>query len=90
MINVEKNMTDSVPVFVPPRKRQTSKKQNGVQNYVDHIVSVQVCKNIEYSKKSSQNFIFFFSQMTENTQYHQVWKICWLKLTKLRESKWKI
>lgn len=89
MINVEKNMTDSVPVFVPPRKRQTSKKQNGVQNYVDHIVTVQVCKNIEYFEiylKSS----YFFSQMTENTQYHQVWMICWLKLTKLRESKWKI
>lgn len=44
MINGEKNISNSVPVFVPPRKRQTSKKQNGVQNYVDHIVSVQVCK----------------------------------------------
>lgn len=43
MINIEKNMNDSIPVFVPPRKRQTSKKQNGVQNYVDHIVNVQVC-----------------------------------------------
>lgn len=43
MIN-EKYIGDSVPVFVPPRKRQTSKKQNGVQNYVDHIVCVQVCK----------------------------------------------
>lgn len=42
MMNGEKNMSDTVPVFVPPRKRQTSKKQNGVQNYVDHIVCVQV------------------------------------------------
>lgn len=42
MINVEKKISDTVPVFVPPRKRQTSKKQNGVQNYVDHIVCVQV------------------------------------------------
>lgn len=41
-MNVEKSGSDSVPVFVPPRKRQTSKKQNGVQNYVDHIVNVQV------------------------------------------------
>lgn len=41
-MNVEKSGIDSAPVFVPPRKRQTSKKQNGVQNYVDHIVSVQV------------------------------------------------
>lgn len=31
------------PVFIPPRKRQTSKKANGTQNYVDHIVTVQVC-----------------------------------------------
>lgn len=29
------------PVFIPPRKR-ISKKVNGVQNYVDHIVSIQV------------------------------------------------
>lgn len=49
MINTEKNVANSVPVFVPPRKRQTSKKQNGVQNYVDHIVSVQV-RFIEFSK----------------------------------------
>lgn len=44
MINAEKNSTESIPVFVPPRRRgQTSKKQNGTQNYVDHIVCVQVC-----------------------------------------------
>lgn len=30
------------PVFIPPRKRQTSKKVNGAQNYVDHIVNIQV------------------------------------------------
>lgn len=30
----------SVPVFIPPRKRQTTKKANGTQNYVDHIVTV--------------------------------------------------
>ena len=29
------------PVFIPPRKRQTTKKTNGSYNYVDHIV-VQV------------------------------------------------
>lgn len=43
MMNVDKTAIDSAPVFVPPRKRQTTKKQNGVQNYVDHIVCVQVC-----------------------------------------------
>lgn len=41
MMGVERD-SESVPVFVPPRKRQTTKKVNGVQNYVDHIVSVQV------------------------------------------------
>lgn len=35
----------SVPVFIPPRKRQTTKKSNGTQNYVDHIVSVCVHEN---------------------------------------------
>lgn len=43
MMGVERD-SESVPVFVPPRKRQTTKKVNGVQNYVDHIVSVQVSK----------------------------------------------
>lgn len=28
--------------FIPPRKRNATKKANGVQNYVDHIVTVQV------------------------------------------------
>lgn len=37
MISAEKSVGD--PVFVPPRKRQTTKKTNGVQNYVDHIVT---------------------------------------------------
>lgn len=40
MISAEKSVAD--PVFVPPRKRQTTKKPNGVQNYVDHIVCAQV------------------------------------------------
>lgn len=41
MVGLDKT-TDSVPVFVPPRKRQSSKKAGGVQTYVDHIVSIQV------------------------------------------------
>lgn len=41
MVGVE-NINETIPVFVPPRKRQSSKKVVGVQNYVDHIVSVQV------------------------------------------------
>lgn len=44
-MSAEKDIVDGTPVFVPPRKRQTSKKQNGVQNYVDHIVCVQVDKS---------------------------------------------
>lgn len=31
-----------LPLFIPPRKRQSSKKCNGSHNYVDHIVTVQV------------------------------------------------
>ncbi|XP_037047527.1 uncharacterized protein LOC119082198 [Bradysia coprophila] len=34
----------SLPVFIPPRKRQTTKKPNGTQNYVDHIVSSHITK----------------------------------------------
>jgi len=30
------------PVFIPPRKRQQTKSEAKKQNYVDHIVSVQV------------------------------------------------
>lgn len=41
MVGLEK-VNDNAPVFVPPRKRQTTKKTGGVQNYVDHIVSIQV------------------------------------------------
>lgn len=43
MVGIDKT-NDALPVFVPPRKRQTNKKIGGVQNYVDHIVNVQVLK----------------------------------------------
>lgn len=36
------NVVKERPVFIPPRKRQTNKKSNGTQNYVDHIANVQV------------------------------------------------
>lgn len=36
------NAVKERPVFIPPRKRQTNKKSNGTQNYVDHIANVQV------------------------------------------------
>lgn len=42
MVNLETPTDDTVPVFMPPRKRQTSKKTAGGHNYVDHIVCVQV------------------------------------------------
>ncbi|XP_023306545.2 uncharacterized protein LOC111688290 [Lucilia cuprina] len=35
------NVVKERPVFIPPRKRQTNKKTNGTQNYVDHIANVQ-------------------------------------------------
>lgn len=38
----ESHPNDQQPMFVPPRKRQASKKSNGNSNYVDHIVNVQV------------------------------------------------
>lgn len=41
MVGIDKPK-ETVPVFVPPRKRQTTKKVGGVQNYVDHIVTLQV------------------------------------------------
>lgn len=44
MLNTENSISDSIPVFIPPRKRQSSKKPNGVQNYVDHIVCAQVSR----------------------------------------------
>lgn len=40
--NCDINVVKERPVFIPPRKRQTNKKQNGTQNYVDHIANVQV------------------------------------------------
>lgn len=44
MVGLDKS--NDTPVFVPPRKRQSSKKAGGgVQNYVDHIVSIQVKKD---------------------------------------------
>lgn len=61
MLGVDRDVEASLPVFIPPRKRQSTKKPNGVQNYVDHIVSVQV----NYPKMSSielkyklQTFLF--------------------------------
>lgn len=39
------------PVFIPPRKRQQTKSEAKKQNYVDHIVSVQV-KIIQLYQKS--------------------------------------
>lgn len=38
--------TKERPVFIPPRKRQQNKAEAKKQNYVDHIVNVQVCSLI--------------------------------------------
>lgn len=51
MVNSEKPIDDTVPVFMPPKKRQTSKKAAGGHNYVDHIVCVQV----KVKMKTNQN-----------------------------------
>lgn len=75
MLGVDHDIESSLPVFIPPRKRQSSKKTNGVQNYVDHIVNVQVnCDSINLNKnKISINFLFFIhSHKIANTRYHQV------------------
>lgn len=45
MVGIEN--TKDFPVFIPPRKRQSSKKGSGTQNYVDHIVVVQVKHGIQ-------------------------------------------
>lgn len=42
VLGKESQQTQDLPIFVPPRKRQASKKSNGHHNYVDHIVNVQV------------------------------------------------
>lgn len=64
----------SVPVFIPPRKRQTTKKPNGTQNYVDHIVSVS---GINFSKNFCKiNFLTFYNYcrivQQNNLQHYQV------------------
>lgn len=53
MLNIENGISESEPVFVPPRKRQSSKKPNGVQNYVDHIVCAQVSQINSTSPESN-------------------------------------
>lgn len=53
MVNIENGASEAEPVFVPPRKRQSSKKPNGVQNYVDHIVCAQVSDNLNEFKQQN-------------------------------------
>lgn len=45
---VNKKETKEVPVFIAPKKRQSTKKINGAsqKNYVDHIVPTQVGSKI--------------------------------------------
>lgn len=60
-----------VPVFIPPRKRQTTKKTNGTQNYVDHIVSVKNHLNgtSKIRQIDNKNLIFIDShqEVTDTT-----------------------
>lgn len=49
------NVVKERPVFIPPRKRQTNKKTNGTQNYVDHIANVQVILD-KLKKQKIKNF----------------------------------
>lgn len=42
VIGHEPASSKDLPLFIPPRKRQSTKKCNGSHNYVDHIVTVQV------------------------------------------------
>lgn len=41
-LSAEVTTTKERPVFIPPRKRQQNKAEAKKQNYVDHIVNVQV------------------------------------------------
>lgn len=60
----------SVPVFIPPRKRQTTKKSNGTQNYVDHIVSVSV--DSLYTKQNHIFELLMFRVAQSSLQRYQV------------------
>lgn len=46
------------PVFIPPRKRQQTKSEAKKQNYVDHIVNVQVSKLNQMVKNAVINLNF--------------------------------
>lgn len=45
VVGKESIQTKEHPLFIPPRKRMTSKKTNGNQHHVDHIVNAQVAIN---------------------------------------------
>ncbi|XP_017466855.1 PREDICTED: uncharacterized protein LOC108359484 [Rhagoletis zephyria] len=56
------------PVFIPPRKRQTSKKVNGAQNYVDHIVNVQNRQKLSPSNPALDEDLVKTSLILKNKQ----------------------
>ncbi|XP_053949439.1 uncharacterized protein LOC128857718 [Anastrepha ludens] len=56
------------PVFIPPRKRQTSKKVNGAQNYVDHIVNVQNRQKLSPSNPALDEDLLKTSLILKNKQ----------------------
>ncbi|XP_037948378.1 uncharacterized protein LOC119686107 [Teleopsis dalmanni] len=67
-INNEVNVVKDRPVFIPPRKRQSSKKTNGAQNYVDHIVNVQHRQKLSPSNPGLEEDLLKTSLILKNKQ----------------------
>lgn len=65
MLSSGKSIEDLGPVFMPPRKRQTSKKSTTVQNYVDHIVQVTHSTKYLVLVNLNNNQICFIFQPTD-------------------------
>ncbi|XP_055923166.1 transmembrane protein 169 isoform X1 [Eupeodes corollae] len=68
LLSTEANMLKERPVFIPPRKRQTSKKTNGTQNYVDHIVAVQNRQKVSPSSPGLEDDLLKTSLILKNKQ----------------------
>lgn len=68
LLVTEVNTIKERPVFIPPRKRQTSKKANGTQNYVDHIVAVQNRQKLSPSSPGLEDDLLKTSLILKNKQ----------------------
>ncbi|XP_005191541.1 uncharacterized protein LOC101895400 [Musca domestica] len=62
------NTVKERPVFIPPRKRQTNKKSNGTQNYVDHIANVQNRQKLSPSNNGLEEDLLNTKLLIKNKQ----------------------